>query len=359
VSLLADRYRAASLPSAFAATGAMLEAVISRTDEPLSYATDPALDVAGSMAPTAPAPLRLAPEQLRPLQRIDPTRALMNVGATWGLTAAALFAALWSGHWLVWLAAAVLIGRCQHALAVLMHDAAHYRLLEHRGWNDFVGHWICARPIASHLYAYRSVHLRHHRYLHTPRDPDLALSEPFPCGRQSFLRKLARDASGISALVMRGYITVDKTSGAMRPTRGNLLTRWTPRTAIERGAAALLVGALCAAGYGLAFVCLWLLPLLIVYQVILRARGVLEHGAVPDKADPLRNARTVVSQNPVARFLLNPHHVAYHLEHHLYPGVPHYHLPALHAALRATGRFDGALVERRYTDSFGAIVGSA
>jgi fatty acid desaturase len=339
--------------------------MISRTDEPVfspheltaRMAADPALDPARSMAPTAPTPVRLTPEALRPLQQLQPLRALSGLVGTWALITGALVAALWSGHWLVWIAAALMVGRCQHALAVIMHDAAHYRLLENRWWNDFVGHWLCARPIASHLYAYRFVHLRHHKYLHTPKDPDLALSEPFPCGRDSFMRKLLRDVSGVSALVMRGYLTVDKRTGSIRLSKGNLLTRWSWRTALARFAAAVLVVGLFAAGYGLAFVCLWLVPLLVVYQVLLRARGVLEHAAVPDKADPLRNARTVVSRNPVARFFLNPHHVAYHLEHHLYPGVPHYRLPALHVALRATGRFDTALVEGRYADSFASIVG--
>ncbi len=311
------------------------------------------------MAPTAPAPVRLAPQALRPLQQVDWLRALSGVAGTWTLMVGAIAVALWSGQWLVWIVAALVVGRCQHALAVLMHDAAHYRMFDSRWWNDFVGHWLCARPIASHLYAYRGMHLRHHKYLHTPRDPDLSLSAPFPCGRDSFVRKLARDLTGVSALVMRGYITVDEVTGTMHLTRGNLLTRWTPQRVAARAAAALSILLLFAAGYGPAFVCLWLLPLVIVYQVILRLRGVLEHAAVPDKADPLRNARTVVSRNPLARFFLNPHHVAYHLEHHLYPGVPHYRLPALQGALRATGRFDTALVERRYADSFGAIVGTA
>jgi fatty acid desaturase len=331
--------------------------MISRTAEPLAFTDDPALDPVASTAPTAPAAVRLAADVLRPLQQISGLRALSAVVGTWAVIAAAIGAALWGGHWLAWIAAGLVVGRCQHALAVLMHDAAHYRLLENRWWNDAVGQWLCARPIASHLYAYRAVHLWHHKYLHTPRDPDLSLSAPFPCGRPSFVRKLLRDLSGISALVMRGYITVDNDTGRMRLSRGNLLIRWTPQTVVGRAAGLIAITTLFATGHGLAFVCLWLLPLLIVYQTILRVRGVLEHAAVPDKADPLRNARTVVSHNPLARFFLNPHHVGYHLEHHLYPGVPHYHLPAVHAALKATGRFGEALVEQRYTDSFGAIVG--
>ena len=335
--------------------------MISRTAEPVAPTGDPAVDFEKSMAPTAPGPLRLSPDALRPLQQLSTARSLSALAGTWSLIAISIVAALWSGQWAVWLVAALIVGRCQHALAVLMHDAAHYRLLDHRGLNDFVGQWLCAKPIASHLHLYRMVHLRHHRYLHTEQDPDLSLSAPFPCGRQSFVRKLLRDASGVSALVMRGYVTVDKTSDRMRftPRQGNLFRYWSPQTLATRGLAALIVGGLIHAGYGWALLALWVLPLLIVYQVILRARGVLEHAAVPDKSDPLRNARTVVSPNPVAQFFLNPHHVGYHLEHHLYPGVPHYHLPRLHAALAATGRFGGALVERRYADSFASIAGPA
>jgi fatty acid desaturase len=313
------------------------------------------------MAPTAPAPVRLAPEALRPLQKLSTAKALTALAGTWALIAASIAAAIHTGHWLVWVVAALIVGRCQHALAVLMHDAAHYRLLDHRGWNDFVGQWLCAKPIASHLYIYRTVHLRHHRYLHTPKDPDLSLSEPFPCGRRSFVRKLVRDATGVSALVMRGYVTVDKESERMRftPTSGNLFRYWTRQTIATRALAAAIILGFAATGFGWAFLALWVLPLLIVYQVILRIRGVLEHAAVPDKVDPLRNARTVISANPLARFFLNPHHVGYHLEHHLYPGVPHYHLPGLHAALAATGRFGDAFVERRYADSFATIAGPA
>ncbi len=335
--------------------------MISRTADAVPPSRDPALDPEKSMAPTAPAPVRLAPEDLRPLQRLSTSKALAALAGTWALIALSIAAALYTGHWLVWIVAALVVGRCQHALAVLMHDAAHYRLLENRALNDFVGQWLCAKPIASHLYIYRTVHLRHHRYLHTPQDPDLSLSEPFPCGRRSFVRKLLRDASGVSALVMRGYVTVDKASGRMRltPGSGNLFRYWSPQTIATRALAAAIVLGLVAMGFGWAFLALWVLPLLVVYQVILRVRGVLEHAAVPDKIDPLRNARTVISRNPVASFFLNPHHVGYHLEHHLYPGVPHYNLPGLHAALAATGRFGDAFVERRYVDSFAEIAGPA
>jgi fatty acid desaturase len=48
--------------------------------------------------------------------------------------------------------------------------------------------------------------------------------------------------------------------------------------------------------------------------------------------------------NLLGRALLFPHHVNFHLEHHLYPAVPHYHLPALHRLLHAKGALAGAEV---------------
>jgi fatty acid desaturase len=45
---------------------------------------------------------------------------------------------------------------------------------------------------------------------------------------------------------------------------------------------------------------------------------------------------------PIARALLFPHHVNFHVEHHLYPAVPHYHLPHLHALLARRGVLDQA-----------------
>jgi len=300
--------------------------------------------------------MRLKPAELKDLYALDTLRSLAPVCATWTLIFASVAIALWSHSWAVWIVAAIIVGRSQHALAVLMHDAAHFRILENRALNDFVGQWLCAFPIASNLYAYRKVHLRHHRYLLTDRDPDLSLSRGYPVTWPSFRRKLIRDATGVSSLVMRGYIDVE--NGRNRFTLRKLYSRISSEILIRRIAVAAFVAAMFYLGYGWTFVALWIVPLLTVYQVILRVRGVLEHAAVPDAHDGLRNARTIVATNPVLCFMLNPHHVAYHLEHHLFPAVPHYNLPGLHAALKTDPRFERALVENSYTQAIHDVVQS-
>jgi fatty acid desaturase len=262
--------------------------------------------------------------------------------------------ALWSHSAIVWLLTIFVIARCQHALMVLAHDAAHFRLLENRFWNDFVGNWICFFPVGSSLTAYRNIHLRHHRFLHTDKDPDLSLSRPYPASAASWRRKLLRDISGISELQIRGYIEVEH--GRSHFARGRMGRDFTPAATARRLGLVALLAALLYAGYFPAFMVLWVIPQMTVQRVIARIRAVLEHGGVPDANDGLRNARTIVSRNPILRFMMNPHHVAYHLEHHLFPAVPHYNLAKLHLALAVDPRYEKALVDHSYREAMRDVV---
>ena len=87
--------------------------------------------------------------------------------------------------------------------------------------------------------------------------------------------------------------------------------------------------------------------MLTVLQPILRLRAIAEHGAVPTflavDGRPLQPHDGDVV-NLLGRAILFPHHVNYHLEHHLYPAVPHYRLPALHRLLQSKSALEGAEV---------------
>ncbi len=97
------------------------------------------------------------------------------------------------------LALAVLAGR-QLCLAILMHDASHKSLFKNKKINDFVGEWLCARPIWNDLQKYRVHHVRHHAKTSTPDDPDLSLVAGFPVSKKSLTRKFLRDLTGITGL---------------------------------------------------------------------------------------------------------------------------------------------------------------
>jgi fatty acid desaturase len=74
----------------------------------------------------------------------------------------------------------------------------------------------------------------------------------------------------------------------------------------------------------------WLIPGVIV-GYISAVRALAQH-ALTESDDPLLASRSVRS-NPVVSFLLLNEN--YHLEHHLFPEVPSYRLPALRALVRS------------------------
>ena len=124
-----------------------------------------------------------------------------------------------------------------------------------------------------------------------------------------------------------------------------------------------------ASGWGWEYLILWVLPLVTVLQALLRLRAVLEHGApqepvsaLPEAAaappeteppeaaprepaSPLWAARTNLAPAWL-RWWLFPHHVNYHIEHHLHPSLPHYRLPEAHRLMAARGVLEGAEVAR-------------
>ena len=103
-----------------------------------------------------------------------------------------------------------------------------------------------------------------------------------------------------------------------------------------------------ATGYLGPYLILWILPLCTVLQALLRFRAICEHGAVRDQSSPLLAARTNLGPGWL-RWFLFPYQVNYHIEHHLYPAVPHYNLPACHRELKLRGILEGTEVRHIFT----------
>jgi fatty acid desaturase len=300
----------------------------------------------------------LSAAELLPLTQLSTARSLLAIGQTLGLIALALLLAIatWPSPWMV--ASMLAIGVCQHGLFILAHESAHYRLFSDRRANDIAGRLLGGIGGIS-MCTYRVTHRLHHNNLYSEDDPDTAIHGGYPRGRSYLLRKLGRDALGLNAWKTYAYFfgapaINDDTKRVIRP-----LDDTSPelRAAARRdrwavmgfhGLAPLL--ALAAGGWRglLMYAVLWMLPLVTVLQPILRLRAIFEHGGVEDLSSPLTAARSNRTTGSVAgwaaRALLFPHHVNYHLEHHLYPAVPHYHLPRLHRLLQEKGALDGAEV---------------
>ena len=227
--------------------------------------------------------------------------------------------------------AVVLIGNRQLGLFILMHDAAHGALHANRRVNDFVGKWFCGTD----LHAYRAYHLQHHRFVQQTDDPDLILSAPFPISRDSLKRKMMRDLTGQTFFKQR-LGTLAAALKARKPGASLLAVlivelKRQPHFYFQNAVGLLLFS---AAGLWLAWVLMWLLPMMTWLPLITRLRNISEHALVAqNEPDPLRHARTTHA-NLLERVLIAPYWVNYHCEHHMFTQIACWKLPLAHKILR-------------------------
>ncbi|MGD8327265.1 MAG: fatty acid desaturase family protein, partial [Sphingomonadales bacterium] len=265
-------------------------------------------------------------DDIKALTQRSNIRALMMLGANWGLIAGAFaMAAIWPNP-LTILAAILILGGRQLGLAVLMHECAHYSLFTSRRVNMFVGRWLCAWPVYMSYDAYRPYHLGHHAHAGTAKDPDLKLVQAYPITKDSLRRKLLRDLTGRTAfrdtLIMLKRATMKQ--------RGLVIA-----FPIVLGAILWSVGALWT-------LALWYVAYFCIFPVLTRIRLIGEHGIAPNRLDKDARLNTAtVRPNLIERLLIAPNNVSFHLEHHLVAMVPAYRLRSFHKMLNARGYFEG------------------
>ena len=224
----------------------------------------------------------------------------------------------------------LLMGRAFAQFASLMHEAAHRLLFANKRLNDWVGRWVLGYPAFTSTDAYRRVHMAHHRDEFGPDEPDMALYAGYPIGPASFRRKIIRDATGQTGLKLMRQLLGNVRSPDPRSRR----TVW-KIVAVQ----AVLLGAAIASGYWWLYPVLWLAPYLTVWRVINRLRSIAEHGGMQRSKDRRQTTHTV-RQHLLAKFILVPYNIGWHLAHHVDSGVPFRNLPRLHRALRDSGYVD-------------------
>jgi fatty acid desaturase len=301
--------------------------------------------------PTPPAelPPLVAPETLRALAAINPWVPVAHIALEWAAIAGviALCQAFW--HPLLFLLTVLFIGARQHALAILMHDAAHHRMFADRRLNDTVANVLLAWPVFLDVADYRRTHLAHHAHLNTDRDPNVArktdAEKTFPQTPRQLLALFAPFALGYSLWLN------------IRAALGSVWRRERPNS-YRLGLYAVVLTVVAWHGAWLPLLLYWVLPAHTWLPVVAIWRERAEHSATPNR-HPLNQTRTVIA-GWLDRMFVASKNVNYHIEHHLYPGVPFYRLPALHAAMREHPDYQAnAHVTRGYLGALRELAGRA
>ncbi|MBI3112649.1 MAG: fatty acid desaturase family protein [Ignavibacteriales bacterium] len=232
----------------------------------------------------------------------------------------------------VTLLCSLLMGFSVVGLPILMHEACHSLLSRNPMVNRWLG-FLCGVPGLVSVSAYRSIHLIHHSHTRTDQDPDnieQANGVPLPKVFLHYLVLVAGIYFYIPTVAVTGY------KKGRKEMKSAILVEYSLMLAIVAGAYILFPLE--------SLVRYWLIPLLIAAQLS-NVRGLAEHGLM-STGNPFVDTRTVLSNRFVSFMMCN---LNYHLEHHLFPGIPWYNLPKVHRLLRDEFQKAGASLYRSYS----------
>ncbi|MGH7931839.1 MAG: fatty acid desaturase family protein [Candidatus Binataceae bacterium] len=277
--------------------------------------------------------------KVRELSRLSPARSAFHVALEWIIIFAAIFVSHRISNPLAYIAAIILIGSRQHALLLLMHEAAHRRLFNSKRLNDWICEVLVTWPVLVSLRAFRHTHLQHHRHLNLPTDGDLRkkLEDPdwhFPLPRRRLLWSLAKQFTGLGIwYVLKIFRYGNADAEASGQTRRYRLAR-----------VAYYISVLAVIVYFRVltlFLVYWIVPLLTCLIAFNRMRVLSEHP--PIERASVYGVICTYRLSLIERILFAPKNCHYHIEHHSYPSVPFFNLGKLHRELKTNSEYRAAL----------------
>lgn len=277
---------------------------------------------------------------LRELEKLQPWKFYLAVAIDWIIIICSCWLVIEVSHWFAPLAWLVIASR-QHALLVLMHEQVHFRIGRSKFWTEFFSDVFLAFPILVSTRLYRRTHFRHHLELNTNQDPDFMFMKThkewnIPKSNRAFWGLVFKD---ICFLHWRENFI-----------HGPFVTFWSPLKRLFRSkdhpdgglsgsyktfvvAYYSIIGVVIyALNLFLPVVVLWILPMSTLLPAMVRLRAMPEHLGL-SQLRPKQGTRTIAGMFWLESFLVAPHGIHLHYEHHLNPRIPFYNLSKAHCFL--------------------------
>jgi fatty acid desaturase len=277
-------------------------------------------------------------------QKKQAIRELHTINLYWNLVGF-LFIALWvvagitigyAPTWYLRIPGYILIGLLIHGMSNLMHEGIHGTLFKHRRWDRWYG-FLMGAPSMFSLTAYGVNHLLHHKHTRSEQDPDEFNNLTHSPRLLSVFYYVWIIFGMLIYSVRVPWVALKH--GSASDHRKMVVER----TLLTAGGGSVLALAWWFGSFG-TVVHVWLIPLGIA-SFLGNVRGWAEHTlTLPNH--PLVETRTVTSNRLFSFLNIN---LNYHLEHHLFPGIPWYNLPKVHRVLLDDYKAAGSSIYRSYT----------
>lgn len=227
----------------------------------------------------------------------------------------------------------ILAGASLHGISLFTHEAVHGTLAKNKVINACLGA-VCAWPVLQNFSAYKVLHLAHHADLGGEHDPD-------------HYENYTRWTWGVFTLNWLRLLIGYPVYITAIPVLGWKHGSWKERGCIAVECACCVVLAVIVWKF---FPISWLLhawlgPMLFINTMV-NIRGMSQHTLLEHSDDEILGTRSILT-GPVVRFFMCNEN--YHLEHHLYPGIPWYRLKTAHHILAPELRERGAPFITSYT----------
>jgi len=202
-------------------------------------------------------------------------------------------------------------------LSVLGHEASHNLFTRKPKIDRWIG-FVVSTPVLFSAMGYRIMHPLHHKYTRAEGDPDNIEN----ISKSSALLRVVYVFVFFFAVYL--YLVMVPFNAVLRGSnreKVEVIVEWLAMIAIIALGWVFLPANVMLEG--------WLFPLIVAGQVA-NVRGIAEHG-MTTAGNELTDTRTVATHPFISFMMCN---INYHIEHHLYPGIPWYNLPKLHAMLK-------------------------
>lgn len=262
-------------------------------------------------------------EILTQYSKLESYRPIMRVITEYAIIIATIYITEQHFFWWSYILAIFIIGTRQHALAVLIHEGAHFRLHRNKDISEAVGEFICNTFMIS-LATYRNYHFAHHNNskLNTQEDPDFARRDPaqwkYPKTRFQLFLIFMKDLFGMSTFALLREIKFNKAFKSKRSKRFEItqLCFWV-----------VSVTALIYSNLIQYYLIYYVVAVFTVTKAILRMRALADHYGLDHRHHSTQMRDTHCSL--IGKTIFFPCGSGYHGLHHVYPQVPYYQLEKL------------------------------